>query len=197
MPRPAVPMPKPHLAKSIYRPNTLPMTLAMPPLPKGVKKWNGALETETNASQKEVVKGNRGKVAMTVKIKTLENKLEIRATQVSKETKKRVVKDLTAKIVNVNQLRKRNIETAMMIAVPRKDRATGIEIGGESAQTMPILEKTERELTRKRKIFPKRRVSVVFSQNFSANRLQTILNKGSTANWKSLEYEEGKPLRHR
>ena len=142
----------------------------MPPLPKGVKKWNGALETETNASQKEVVKGNRGKVAMTVKIKTLENKLEIRATQVSKETKKRVVKDLTAKIVNVNQLRKRNIETAMMIAVPRKDRATGIEIGGESAQTMPILEKTERELTRKRKIFPKRRASVVFSQNFSANR---------------------------
>ena len=149
----------------------------MPPLRKGVTETNAPLETETNGGPKTVAEGNRGKIETTEKRKILENNPEAKATDDRKETKKREGKDAITKKPSVNQPRIRNIEMAKKIVVPRKDLATETERSGESEQTKPILEKTDAPITGKRRRYPKRRALVVFSQNFSANRLPLVMPK--------------------
>ena len=143
----------------------------MRPLRKEVTETNAPLEIETNGGPKTVAEGNRGKIETTEKRKILENNPEAKATYERKETKKRGVKGAITRRATESQHRRGNTEVAKKIGITRKDLATETEINGGRKGTKPILEKTDAPMTGKRRRSPRRRVSVVFSPNCSANRL--------------------------
>jgi len=126
---------------------------------------------------KTVAEDDRGKVVMTEKREIPGNKPEAIPMNGRNATKKQEVKGAITRRATESQHRRGNTEVAKKIGITRKDLATETEINGGREGTKPILEKTDAPTTKKRRRFPKRRVSVVFSPNFSANRLPLGMQK--------------------
>ena len=126
---------------------------------------------------KTVAEDDRGKIVITEEREIPENKPEVIPMNGRNATKKQEAKGTITREATESQHRRRNTEVVKKIGITRKDLATETGINEEREGTKPILEKIDAPTTKTRRRFPKRRVSVVFSPNFSANRLPLGMQK--------------------
>jgi hypothetical protein len=127
-------------------------------------------EKDAKDDQEKDAKDDQEKDVMTKERKTLAIKIEVAQMNAPSETRKQEANGPITKKPTGIQPRKKSTEAGKMVETVRKDLGTGTEINLVNDQTKKILGKIVDPITEKTKRCPKRRASVVFSPNFSANR---------------------------